>query len=50
MKKRFIAGMLGILLLASSVPAVEVGAANAEDNPDLQLQTLLIDNGGKKCI
>ena len=38
--------MLSVVLCSSVLPA-NAWAANVEETPDLQLQTILIDNDGK---
>ena len=45
--KKFLSLAVSTLLLALSVSPAAANAANAEDNPGLQLQTVLVDNGGK---
>ena len=45
--KRIMAIALGAMILLASMPLFGVSAANVQDNPDLQLQTILIDNDGK---
>ena len=45
-KKRWMAGLLSVVLCSSVLPA-NAWAANVEETPDLQLQTILIDNDGK---
>lgn len=45
-KKRWMAGLLSVILCSSVLPA-NAWAANVEETPDLQLQTILIDNDGK---
>ncbi len=39
--------ILSILLSAAVLPVQQVSAGNAEETPDYQLQTILIDNDGK---
>lgn len=45
-KKRWMAGLLSVVL-CSSVLTANAWAANVEETPGLQLQTILIDNDGK---
>lgn len=42
--KRMTAAVLGAAMLISSVPVGVITSANVEETPDLQLQTILIDN------
>ncbi|WP_298482867.1 glycoside hydrolase family 9 protein [uncultured Ruminococcus sp.] len=44
--KRILAMAVGAAMLFSAVPGSIVSAANTQDQPDLQLQTILIDNNG----
>lgn len=44
--KRILAMVVGAAMLFSAVPGSIVSAANTQDQPDLQLQTILIDNNG----
>lgn len=46
-RKRLLAAVLSSAMLAATVTSVGIGAANVEETPDLQLQTILIDNNGK---
>lgn len=46
-RKRITAAALGAVILFTSASGSAVSAANVQDNPDLQLQTILIDNDGK---
>lgn len=45
-RKRFLAVILGAAMMFSAIPDSDIFAANTQDNPDLQLQTILIDNNG----
>lgn len=46
-RKRIVAAVLGAAMLLSALPAVNLSAANVQETPGLQLQTILIDNNGK---
>ncbi|MBE6854574.1 MAG: hypothetical protein E7501_02845 [Ruminococcus sp.] len=45
--KRITAAAISAALLLSAMPCAGVTAANVQETPDLQLQTILIDNNGK---
>lgn len=45
--KRILAAAVSAVMLLSSLPSAEVSAANVEETPGIQLQTILIDNNGK---
>ena len=47
MQKRIAVCWISAVLAVSMLPALPVSAGNAEETPDYQLQTLLIDNDGK---
>lgn len=47
MKNRFLPILISAAVLLTSVPAATVSAANVEETPGTQLQTILIDNDGK---
>ncbi len=47
MKKRIIAALLSAAMMLSTLPSTAIFAANTEETPDLQLQTILIDNDGQ---
>lgn len=44
--KRIAAAAIGAALLVTAQPAVDLWAANVEETPGIQLQTILIDNNG----
>lgn len=45
--KRILTAAVGAVMLFTSVPSAEISAANVDETPGLQLQTILIDNNGK---
>ncbi len=47
LKHRIMAAAIGTVMLISAAPAANAFAANVQETPDLQLQTILIDNNGK---
>lgn len=47
MNRRIISIALSFTILLSSMSAVKVSAANVEETPGTQLQTILVDNDGK---
>ncbi len=46
-RKRVLAAVIGAAMLSATVTSSGIWAANIEETPGLQLQTILIDNDGK---
>lgn len=46
-RKRVLAAVIGAAMLSATVTSSGIWAANIEETPSLQLQTILIDNDGK---
>lgn len=44
--KRILAMSIGAVMISSSAASADISAANVEETPGLQLQTILIDNNG----
>ncbi len=46
-RKRVLAAVISAAMLSAAVPCGGIWAANVEETPGVQLQTIVIDNDGK---